>query len=110
MIYGADLGRRDSAGRTPEDVARDSGHVALAERLRTARYHVFDRLLQYLCSRKAGQGATALCGLSSLEELCLDSGECSEGRSKLEAVRLIDGFGFIRCLFVQDEPPAACWP
>lgn len=79
LIYGADLNRRDSAGRTPEDVAKDSGHLPLAERLRTAKFHVFDRLVQYLCLRKTGQA-------NGLEELCLEFGELSPARTKLESV------------------------
>lgn len=78
MIYGADLNRRDSSGRTPEDVARDSGHLALAERLRTAKFHVFDRLVQYLCLRKT----------TGIDEICLEIGDASLARTKLESVSL----------------------
>ena len=33
----------------------EAGHLALAERLKEVKYHVFDRLLQFLYSRKPGQ-------------------------------------------------------
>jgi len=87
LVYGADLNKRDSSGKTPEDVARESGHISLADRLHTARFHVFDRLLQYLCSRK--NGSTPLGCLTNLDEVISDSSGGSEARTKLEAVSYI---------------------
>ena len=55
IIYGADLTKKDSAGKTPEECALEAGHLSLAERLKEVKYNVFDRLLQFLYTRKPGQ-------------------------------------------------------
>lgn len=55
IIHGADLMKKDSTGKTAEECALEAGHLSLAERLKECKYHVIDRLVQYLCSRQPGQ-------------------------------------------------------
>lgn len=90
IVHGADLTKKDSNGKTPEECALDAGHLALAERLKEVKYHVFDRLLQFLYSRKPGQ-ANQFDLLRN--EVLLNNMEFnesnSEARVKLQVVRKI---------------------
>lgn len=89
LVYGADLTKKDSNGKTPEECALDAGHLALAERLKEVKYHVFDRLLQFLYSRKPGQrNEFDLLRNEVLNNMEFNESN-SEARVKLQTVRII---------------------
>lgn len=85
IIYGADITKKDISGKTAEECALDAGHFHLASRLKEVKYHVSDRLLQYLCSRKPGE-------MNQLDVFNTDTlknfeySENSEAKAKLEMV------------------------
>ena len=85
IVYGADITKKDSSGKTPEECALEAGHFDLANRLKEVKYHVPDRLSQYLCSRKPGQ--LTQIDLFKNESLAIvDSVQNSEAKTKLKKV------------------------
>lgn len=87
IVYGADTTRKDNSGKTPEECALEAGHFHLANRLKEVKYHVLDRLSQYLCSRKCGQ-LNQLDFLKSELLTNLDYVENNEAKIKLGMVSL----------------------
>lgn len=53
IVFGADLAARDGVGCTAAEVARHSGHTALAERLLEAAFEVTDRLAAFIGAPRA---------------------------------------------------------
>ena len=52
VVYSADPGIPDIAGKTPADHARSGGFPEMADRLVECQYELTDRLAYFLCSRK----------------------------------------------------------
>ncbi|OWA49955.1 ARF GTPase-activating protein GIT2 [Hypsibius exemplaris] len=52
VVYAADPGTPDIAGKTPADHARSAGFPEMADRLMECQYELTDRLAYFLCQRK----------------------------------------------------------
>ncbi len=55
LVYGADPGALDKAGKTAADSAKASGQSGIATRLINAQYELSDRLSYFLCQKKPGE-------------------------------------------------------
>ncbi|KAK6637980.1 hypothetical protein RUM44_008404 [Polyplax serrata] len=82
IVYGADITKKDGSGKTPEECALEAGHFHLANRLKEAKYHVPDRLSQYLYSRKPGSDSQ--CNLVKNDLTNLNYCQNNEAKAKLE--------------------------
>ncbi|XP_038059624.1 ARF GTPase-activating protein GIT2-like isoform X1 [Patiria miniata] len=87
MAYGADPGAMDSDGQTPADLAKEEGHLELAERLVQCQYELTDRLTFYVCSKRPDHLGGQHFLIPEMADSSLDRSEAAEqARKKLQAL------------------------
>ncbi|XP_022108828.1 ARF GTPase-activating protein GIT2-like isoform X2 [Acanthaster planci] len=87
MAYGADPGAMDINGLTPADLAREEGHLELAERLVQCQYELTDRLTFFVCSKRPDHLAGQHFLIPEMADSSLDRSEAAEqARKKLQAL------------------------
>ncbi|XP_033628480.1 ARF GTPase-activating protein GIT2-like isoform X2 [Asterias rubens] len=87
MAYGADPGAMDSNGQTPADLAKEEGHLELAERLVQCQYELTDRLTFFVCSKRPDHLGGQHFLIPEMADSSLDRSEAAElARKKLQAL------------------------
>ncbi len=87
MAYGADPGAMDNNGQTPADLAKEEGHLELAERLVQCQYELTDRLTFFVCSKRPDHLGGQHFLIPEMADSSLDRSEAAElARKKLQAL------------------------
>ncbi|XP_041453712.1 ARF GTPase-activating protein GIT2-like [Lytechinus variegatus] len=87
IVYGADPGALDSDGQTPADLAKDEGHLELAERLIQCQYELTDRLTFFVCGKRPDHSSSTHFLIPELADGSLDRSDAADqARKKLQSL------------------------
>nr|XP_054772906.1 ARF GTPase-activating protein GIT2-like [Lytechinus pictus] len=87
IVYGADPGALDSDGQTPADLAKDEGHLELAERLVQCQYELTDRLTFFVCGKRPDHSSSTHFLIPELADGSLDRSDAADqARKKLQSL------------------------
>ncbi|XP_071503541.1 ARF GTPase-activating protein GIT2-like [Diadema antillarum] len=87
IVYGADPGALDAEGQTPADLAKEEGHLELAERLIQCQYELTDRLTFFVCGKRPDHTSNVHFLIPEMADGSLDRSDAADqARKKLQSL------------------------
>lgn len=87
IVYGADPGALDADGQTPADLAKDEGHLEVAERLIQCQYELTDRLTFFVCGKRPDHSTNIHFLIPEMADGSLDRSDAADqARKKLQSL------------------------